>query len=49
LAAGATVLGLVAFIVIMVRRETHNRPLRRSSRARCADARFQLVHRRPRD
>jgi protein SCO1 len=49
LAAGATVLGLVTFIVIMVRREKHDTPRQRSSSGRSAHARFQVVHRQPRD
>jgi protein SCO1/2 len=49
LAAGATVLGLVTFIVILARRETRNTPRQRSSRARSARAQFQVVHRQPRD
>jgi len=49
LAAGATVLGLVTFIAIMVRREKRNTPRQRSSRARSPHARFQVVDRPPRD
>ena len=47
LAAGATVLGLVTFIAVMVRRE--KRSTLRQQRARPAPARFQIVHRQPRD
>jgi protein SCO1/2 len=45
LAAGATVLGLVTMIVIMVRREKHRTRRRRPWRALSADGRFQVVHR----
>jgi protein SCO1/2 len=49
LAAGATVLGLVTLITIMVRREKHHTPGQRAWRARPADARFKVVHRQHRD
>jgi protein SCO1/2 len=49
LAAAATVLGLVTFIAMMLRRENAGAPRQRSESARSSHGRLQLVHRQPRD
>ena len=49
LAAAATVLGLVTFIAVMVRREKRSTLRQQKKSARPAHARFQIVHRQPRD
>ena len=49
LAAGATVLGLMTFIVIMVRREKHDTRRPRPRTASSAHERIHVVHRQLRD